>query len=367
MKKILFMMKFLKGGGAEKVLLNILNNIDYKKYDVSLFLVFNEGIYFDKIPKNVKLFYIFEKETDENNKLIINDSKYIYKKYIKEKYDVEIAFLEGVCTKIIANSTQKSKKIAWVHVDLLNCHYTSFLYGSIKEEENNYNKFDQIIFVSKHVQKTFYQLFPSLESKGKVIYNPIDIKSIKNLSTKFKVQYSKTTFITIGRLTNQKGFDRLINAVSRLSKENFNFQVIILGEGPLYHQLHQQIHLLNLDDYVFLEGFKPNPYPYMLAASAFISSSRSEGLALVLCEALILKKTIIATDCSGVKEALDNGKNGYIVENSEEGIYYGLKKYLFENFEYNIPENVLSKFNLKNKLKEIDLVLNDTHQNLGSK
>lgn len=358
MKKVLFLMKFMKGGGAEHVLLNILNNIDYQRYSITLILVFNEGIYLNSIPKKVKVSYIFPKETDENNNMIIHHSEYIYKNNIKEKYDVEIAFLEGICTKILANSTQNSKKIAWVHVDLLNCHYTSFLYTSSKEEENIYQKFDEIIYVSKYVEKTFHKLFPSLKSKGKVLYNPLDINKIKLLSKEFNIVYNKTTLITIGRLTTQKGFDRLINAVSRLSKEMFDFQVIILGEGPQYDKLLKQIHLLRLDDYILLKGFKSNPYPYLLAADAFISSSRSEGLALVLCEALILKKTIIATDCSGVREALENGKYGCIVENSEDGIYYGIKKYLTEKFKYIIPESASSKFSIKNTMKEISKIIN---------
>lgn len=354
MKRVLFLMKFMKGGGAERVLLNILNNIDYQKYNISLILVFNEGIYLNDIPKEVKVSYIFEKETNENNELIINQSKSIYLNNIRKNYDVEIAFLEGVCTKIISNSTQNSKKIAWVHVDLLNCHYTSFLYNSVQEEENVYQKFDEIIFVSKYVEKNFSILFPSLKLNGRVIYNPIDIDQIKKLSVEFNVSYNRTTFITIGRLTNQKGFDRLINSVSILSKENFDFQVIILGEGPQYNQLKKRIYTLKLEKYIYLEGFKSNPYPYLLAADAFISSSRSEGLALVLCEALILNKQIIATNCSGVKEALNYGKYGQIVENSESGIYFGIKKFLIGNPKYSIPDKAFSKFALKKALKQIN-------------
>lgn len=359
MKNILFLMKSMQGGGAEKVLLNILKNMDYQKYNISLVLVFNEGIYLNDIPKNVKVSYIFEKETYENNQMIINQSKSVYLNNIKEDYDIEIAFLEGICTKIIGNSTQNSKKIAWVHVDLLNCHYTSSMYNSIQEEEDTYHQFDEIVFVSKYVKESFYKLFPSLNTKGRVLYNPIDIDQIKKLSKAFNVDYDKTTFITIGRLTNQKGFDRLINAVSKLSNENFNFQIIILGKGPKYNELKEQIHNLKLENYIFLKGFEANPYPYLLASNAFISSSRSEGLALVLCEALILNKQIIATNCSGVNEALDYGKYGHIIENSELGIYIGIKDFLINGSNYTISEKAFSKFSLKKSIEKIcDLIDN---------
>lgn len=355
-KNILIMMKFLKGGGAEQVLLTILNQLNTEMYNITLFLVFNEGIYLNKVPKNVQLKYIFTEETHENNEMIKYHSKEIYQNYIKDKYDIEIAFLEGVSTKILAESTQNSKKIAWLHVDLYDCHYTQEFYESNKEEELVYKKFDQIIFVSRKVQNQFYKLFPALIGKGLVLYNPIDIEKIKELSKTHQVKYDKFTFISIGRLTKQKGFDRLIDSAFKLRQMGYDFQVVILGEGPDYAKLKSQIEYLKLDDVISLEGFKANPYPYLLASDIFISSSRSEGLALVLCEAMILKKKIIATNCSGVIEALANGEYGLIVENSESGIYNGMLKALKNEIHYNIPDKAVEKFELKNTIKLIESI-----------
>ena len=116
---------------------------------------------------------------------------------------------------------------------------------------------------------------------------------------------------------------------------------------------------MELENYIFLKGFEPNPYPYLLASNAFISSSRSEGLALVLCEALILNKQIIATNCSGVNEALDYGKYGHIIENSELGIYIGIKDFLINGSNYTISEKAFSKFSLKKSIEKIcDLIDN---------
>ena len=352
MKKVLFLMKFMKGGGAEKVLLNILENLDKTQFDITLMIVFNEGIYLNKIPHHINFKYMFENEDNRSNDLIKHYSHYIYNTFINEKYDVEIAFLEGICTKIISESTQLSKKIAWVHIDLLNCHYTKFLYNNLAEEETVYKK-----FVSKIVEKNFYQLFPLLNTKGEVLYNPIDIQNILHNSKKKNIHYKMKTFLSIGRLTDQKGFDRLIYATYRLSHHYQNFQVIILGEGPKYEKLEEQIKSLNMEKYVLLKGFKKNPYPYIRSADVFISSSRSEGLALVLCEALILNKTIIATDCSGVREALNNGEYGLIVENTEEGIYLGMKKYLDENFNFYIPKKIYEKFSIENTINKIENII----------
>lgn len=353
MKKILFLMKFLKGGGAERVLLTILQNLDYEKYDISLCVLFKAGIYIDQIPKNVKFFYIFDKETPENHKWASDNAKELYSKYITETYDIEIAFLEGICTKIIATSPQCSRKIAWVHIDLFNCHYTNYLYSSTREEEETYCKYDQIVFVSKTVQDNFYKLFPKLYKRGIVIYNPIDIHHIIELSTEYSVIFDKTTFISIGRLTDQKGFDRLINATSRLIEHGFEFEVLILGEGPKDEYLKALVAQLQLQDVIKFGGFKSNPYPYLLAADVFISSSRSEGLALVLCEALVLKKEIIATNCSGVNEALYDGKYGLITDNSEDGIFSAMYKFLNTKMNHFISDSVTDPFSLEYSMKKI--------------
>lgn len=358
MKKILFFMKFLKGGGAEKVLLTILQNLNCKKYDISLCVLFNEGIYIEQIPKNINYFYIFDKETTENHKWASENAKELYSQYITETYDIEIAFLEGICTKIISKSPQNSKKIAWVHIDLFNCHYTNYLYTSTQEEENVYLKYNQIVFVSQTVQYSFYKLFPKLYGRGTVIYNPININRILELSKEYSVEFTKTTFISIGRLTDQKGFDRLINATYRLIEQGFDFEVLILGEGPKENVLKSLVKQLCLQDIINFVGFKSNPYPYLLEADAFISTSRSEGLALVLCEALILKKEIIATNCSGVKEALADGKYGLIAENSEDGIFSAMYSFLNSQTHHRIPNSVTEKFSLEYAMEKIVELLN---------
>ena len=191
MKKLLFVVHTLQVGGAERVLINLLKRIDKSKYDITLLSVVNDGIYIDEIKKieGVKYKYIFdtffkksrEDDKSKNHKICKKIMGYIWKIYIllmkyfprmlyknsvKEKYDVEIAFLEGKIAKIVSNSTNKdSKKIVWIHTDINNVSGIN-IFKNIEEERECYKKFDKIICVSEHVKKRFSQKTGIKENKS---------------------------------------------------------------------------------------------------------------------------------------------------------------------------------------------------------
>jgi glycosyltransferase involved in cell wall biosynthesis len=210
-------------------------------------------------------------------------------------------------------------------------HYTKSLYSSLNEEKEAYNKFNNIIFVSHGTQAKFECLFgTTLKQKSKVVYNPINIEEVIYKSKEIHIEHKNLTFCAIGRLTPQKGFDRLLDAAKKLNIHNYNFNIWIIGEGNDRYKLTQSIYDFKLDKIVHLLGFQKNPYPYIKAADVFICSSRAEGFSLVLCEALVLKKHIISVDCVGAREIFQNGNLGTIVDNSTEGIYQGMESYLRE-------------------------------------
>ena len=141
--------------------------------------------------------------------------------------------------------------------------------------------------------------------------------------------------ICIGRLVEQKGFDRLLEACKRITDEGIkNFRIYIIGEGPERNNLENAIDKDKLSPFVELVGYQSNPYKYLKQADMFLLSSRDEAFSLVVGESLIVGTPVIATDCSGVDEWLDGGKYGMIIENSNEGIYQGLS-YVLKN-----PENL---------------------------
>ncbi len=127
----------------------------------------------------------------------------------------------------------------------------------------------------------------------------------------------------------EKGYDRLIDAAKRLHDEGVSFDLAIVGDGECMAALRQQTERLDAAEYIHLLGFRDNPYPVMAASDLFVCSSRQEGLSTVVSEALILGVPVVSTAVSGAEEMLgEKNEYGLVVENSEQGVYDGLKAML---------------------------------------
>lgn len=338
-KRIAFVVNSLYGGGAEKVLQTILCNFDIQKYDVTLINhrqeeineLYPEGIIYKSILKSKsKAGGLWVKIFNKINLLIYeNFSPKVFRKiYLRDLFDVEIAFIEGYATRIVSGGCS-AKKIAWVHSDMKKNPWTDIAFRSKKEQSMCYSCFDDIVCVSESVKESFDQLFPG--NRSCVLYNPIDSERIRYQSTQFvpERENAPLLFVTAGRLVNEKGYDRLIPIVGKLIVEGFDFRLWIVGEGPQRELLQDLIREWELEDIVTLQGFQTNPYPFIAAADWFVSSSRSEGYSTVITEALILGIPVVSTQCAGMKELL--GKNdewGIIVENNDTVLLNGIRDIL---------------------------------------
>ncbi len=163
------------------------------------------------------------------------------------------------------------------------------------------------------------------------LYIVIDYDEIKDMAneaidTAYLTRGVK--LIAVGRLVEIKGFERLLRVVSEL-KASYDFELWILGQGPLYDQLNGYIRQNALHN-VRLLGYQENPYPYMQCADCLVCSSFSEGYSTVVLEALALGVPVLTTDCPGMDELVKPGNRGYIVENSETGLKKGLEYILKE-------------------------------------
>lgn len=378
MKKILIVIDTLLSGGAEKVLYDILKNIDRSKYEIQLFLIQNEGIYREKIKKlGINIEYLFNERKDlcsnilyrKFKSMIIRILKHFYCKYpflikkLKNKnFDIEIAFLEGYSTVLVANRKNNSQKIAWVHTDLKKHRVLNK--GLEKEIYQNINK---IICVSEDSKKSVLKLYPENKDKIQVIYNPIDKNNIlKKSRDKLNINFDKNKInvITIGRLAKVKGYDILLQSHNKLIKEGLSYNLIILGEGSERKKLEKYIKENNLENNTQLLGFKENPYLYLKEADIFVSSSRYEGYPLVLCEAICLEKPVIVTSCTGPKEILGNGRYGLIAEvESIEDLAEKMKKLILDE-KLRERYSELSKkrsgiFDIRKTIQEIEDLLDE--------
>lgn len=375
-KRILFVTNNLYKGGAEKILQTLLSALDPQKYDITLYSVLEEKYDTNIYPDYIEYHYIFKRANEVTSKLetlkikAINKSKillykvlppkYFYKLFIKGQYNIEIAFIEGYSTRIVSGSPNRnSRKLAWVHIDLSQNHWSKIAYSSLSQEIKAYQVFDNVIGVSQSVLEGFVRVFgkfPNLTVK----YNPIDAYTIDTWSQNGPTDLlnEEPYLISAGRLENQKGFDRLLKVIKALKNNSLPFHLKLLGEGSQRQLLEAYICENNLQDQVELLGFKDNPYPFMKNAFAYISSSRTEGFSTVVSEALILGVPVVATKCAGMQELLGNSEYGLITENNTEALYEGVFKMItnekFRSFYIEKSKERGKSFKLENAVAEIE-------------
>ena len=379
-KKILIRIGSLRHGGAEKVLVTFLKNLPKDQYEIDLLLNLYSGKYLAEVPDWINVLYLNKGEMITTNRiqdipkkayrvlyqnLLKTFPKILYSTILKnKKYDVEFAAIHGMRDDILNSPIKSSKKFVWIHNDLRKTefhHYTD-------QEIRKFFGFDKIMVISEHIQKDFENLAQNEVEKSKIvrIYNPLDTEEILNksdASTPLSMTNHQPTFVSVGTVFPQKGFDRLLKVHKKLLDEGFKHRIKIIGDGYDFENIKNLKTELGANETAEMLGFTDNPYPYIKAADFYILSSRYEGFPTVLFEAITLKKNIIATDVSGVQEMLENGKLGLIVENSEPGIYEGMKKALtepkfFEQYQENLKDYKMP-FNLENSVNKIMEIIDE--------
>lgn len=381
MKKILFVISSLEGGGAEKSLVNLLNEIPEKKYIIDLLLLKKTGIFLEQVPKNVHiletpeelsklygslikggLYSLFKIITTLFSRIFENKPenyspfrwKYFYKKIIKNlngEYDVAIAYLSGDPMFYIGDKVKAKKKIYWVHNDyLLDKHPKKYEYKYFKESF-------AIITVSQICLEILNKVFPEFKEKTFYLENITSDKIIRKKALEFYPEEYKNSkkikFLTIGRLTYQKGLDLGIEAAKILKEWKLEFTWFILGIGEEKDKLIELIKKYKLEKEVILLGVKKNPYPYIKNCDIFIQTSRYEGKSVVLDEAKILAKPIVVTNYPTVKDQIINNKEGYIVNLDSISIAKGIIEVVEGKNLYNKIEDYLKNNNYGNE-KEIN-------------
>lgn len=381
-KKILIRIGSLRHGGAEKVLVTFLKNIPPQHYEIDLLLNLHSGKYLNDVPGWINIIYLNQGEMITTNRLqdlpkkayrkiyqavLKKFPKLLYNGILKgKKYDLEIAAIHGMRDEILNSPIKSSKKIVWIHNDLKKTE--SYHYSD--DEIRKFFGFDTIMVISDQIQDTFFSLAKNDQERNKIIriYNPLDTDEILIKSKAPVLHYdfdaSVPTFVSVGTVFPQKGFDRLLRVHQKLLKEGLHHNILIIGDGYDFENIKKLKSDLGLDNSVTMLGFTDNPYPYIREAGYFVLSSRYEGFPTVLFEAITLKKNIIATRVSGVDEMLQNGQLGLITDNSEEGIYTGMKQALtqpesFSGYQHQL-KNYSMPFDLENSVKAILRIIDNS-------
>lgn len=377
-KNILFVIPSLGAGGAEKSLVNLLNQIDYDKFNVDLFMFSHGGIFLEFLPKEVNILelpsdYIsfslrFKQSlmTMIKNKqfsLLVNklkftlvnrvkkDSenieqynwKYLSKCFdkIDKNYDAAIGYLEKTSIYFCVDKVIADKKIGFIHNDY------DKLGMNPKIDIEYFDKLDNIVTVSQECLNVLEKRFPTQKHKMSIMYNivsPTMINKMAEIGNRnlFNKSNNETIILSIGRLHNQKGFDMAIKACKKLLDKNYNIKWYVIGEGEERERLLGLIKENNLEDRFILLGLKSNPYPYIKQSDIYVQPSRYEGKSIALDEAKILKKTIIVTNYSTVKDQINNNINGLIADMNSIDIYNRIEEVIINQ---SIKERLINNLN----------------------
>lgn len=333
MKKILFLIHDLGQGGAEKVLVNLVNNMDRSKFDISVTVLFGGGVNEQFLASDIHFHAVFPKEVPGNSKLMkLLSPEQLHKLCVKGQYDIEVSYLEGPSARVISGCQNPDTKLAsWIHVEQ---HTMGRLAGSFRSEKEAracYNRFDQTVCVSQYVHDDFCQLL-DFQKPCRVLYNTVESDKVLAGAKEAAPELAddgKVRLIAVGTLKRSKGYMRLLQILRRLWDAQYPVHLYILGIGPLQKEMEEFIRQNKLQGAVTLLGYQTNPYQYVSKCDLFVCASFSEGFSTAATEALIVGTPICTVKVSGMKEMLgENNEWGVVTENSEEALYQGIKRLL---------------------------------------
>lgn len=327
MTKLMVVIHSLRGGGSERVLINLLKGLDRNEFSITLVLY--ERVFDYPVPENIELRILDIYASRNFFKLAIGFISKILglsKLIRKNKPDFVFSLLSStnvtvILAKILSRMNFKLIVSEHTHPSM---NLKNEIYGGITRLfiKVLYPKADKIVAVSEGIKQDIIQNFHINEDKIAVIYNPIDIKEIETLSTEevnhpwFQEQIP--IIISVGRLTQQKDYPYLIKTFA-IVKKSINCRLFIIGDGEDKEKLIQMAKEIGLEKDIEFAGFQKNPFKYMDRASLFVLSSLYEGFGNVIVEAMALGLPVISTDCpSGPSEIIENRKNGLLVPVRDE-------------------------------------------------
>lgn len=380
-KSLLIVVDERKMGGVSILLEDMLNLGVFSDYDTDILVLHNNGSRLNNVKANViygtkffntvdltikevlktkkinlifsKVRLVFEMKTGLIKKRIVLERK----KILNKRYDIEIAFKDGF-TAIFTAFGDSLKKIHWLHYEYGKCN-PNIKYNKLFNEL--LPKFDKIIAVSEGVKKAFCDFYKINDVE--VIPNIANVQKIKDLSEQeglIKYEDGKLNAVLVGRIHPVKGYDRFLKVVKRLYDDGFKEKLVInvIGDGPDLERVKFLNNDLGLD--IHFWGKMDNPYKEIKNMDLLILPSLYEAFGLVASEALILEVPVLATKTAATEKIISNNINGLVTENSEEGLYNGMKELLInfdkiKEFKNNLKDY---SYDIDEEIKKIKNILN---------
>ncbi|MBV2165512.1 MAG: glycosyltransferase [Kaistella sp.] len=373
--KILFRHRSMEMGGVEKVMLSILNNLDPEKFEMTVLLNLNQGELRNEFPSHVRKVFLTDGKEDFSKNRFFQKIQLLQRKwklekfrknpdiidkdYLKENYDIEIAMTYNDFESVLSSSNKNSKKIGWFHseIDLPK------LQPLVPKILGYFPQFDHMVYCSEKIMQIMHRTYPNLQYPPEsVIINAVPADEIRKKSEEKIPDFkNRPVFVSVGRLHTRKGYHKLMDAHHRLLKEGFGHSVVIIGDGEELPNLLLQQKNLGVEETFIFAGNKMNPYPYIKNADFFIMPSESEAWPLVISEALILQKPIIATKVGDVDLMIEDGKTGHLIRYETSEIYEAMKKFLTDKtFVQNLKDNLINieeQFDNRKIFNEVEEIL----------
>jgi glycosyltransferase involved in cell wall biosynthesis len=320
---VLCFISSLAGGGAERVMVDLLSNIDRSRFEPTLVLLYpyEDSPYKQNLPQDLRVVVVDRKSDSVPAKL--RQALAFFQAVRKEKPDVILSMLTH-------NNIMALLSGLLFRIRVIACEHNTLSEVTKTEEGGKimgmpvalmvktlYRFADKIIAVSEGIKSDLISAFRLSPDAVQTIYNPVDLDRFRSLLHDSPVHpfftEQKPVVIAMGRLTQQKGFDMLLKAFSRVLSAA-DARLVIMGEGPQRTSLEELVKELGIEEKVSLSGFQRNPYAMLAHSDIFVLSSRYEGLPMAMLEAMACGLPVIATDCrSGPREILQNGECGNLV------------------------------------------------------
>lgn len=365
MKKILFLIHDLGQGGAEKVLVNLVNNMDPEKYDISVLALFGGGVNERFLKPHIHYRTVFKRALPGNSHLMkLFSPDRLHKWFIKGRYDIEIAYLEGPDSRIISGCPNKETKlISWIHCTMRTPEDTALGFRSAAEAMACYSKMDAMVFVSETNRDAFLAACP-YSGETAVLYNTNESDKILALASE-EAELPRDAFCWcgVGKVVPIKGFDRMIRIQKRLTDGGYRTHLFILGEGQQRAELEKLAAVYGISDSVSFLGYQTNPYKYVAKCDLFVCASHSEGFSTAATEALIVGTPVCTVEVSGMKEMLgEHNEWGVVTDNIDEELYQGIQRLasdpaLLAYYKAQAQERGRS-FSTKSTVQAVEIMLN---------
>lgn len=333
MKKILFLIHDLGQGGAEKVLVNLVNHMDRSQFDISVTALFGGGVNEQFLAPDIHYRAVFPRSIPGNSRWMkLLTPAQLHRLCVRETYDIEVAYLEGPSARVIGGCRDPETKLAsWIHVEQHTMEALTRAFRSKEEAESCYRRFDWTMCVSQYVRDDFCSLIRDLPNVS-VLYNTVESDRIRTEAMEKAdgiAEDGRIRLVSAGTLKESKGYGRLLRVIKRLRDEVYPVHLYILGAGPKQREIERFIADNDLGDTVTLLGYQTNPYKYVSRSDLFVCASYAEGFSTAATEALILGIPVCTVEVSGMKEMLgENNDYGVVTANDEEALYGGIKSLL---------------------------------------